>query len=243
MPGKYNYILLLYVLIFFSCKTATQAQIYGDSLYVVAFNGVNLRASPSIASDIVFKVPFGTPLMYCSASLADRFELRNGHWIEVEYQDIAGYVFDGFLSDCPIQKSRKMSLTQLQGYIVNCYGDEVVQEIATKDAHETVYASGMKLVVRLGQRMHSWVYSLPNLKSRDLINIIDLAYSNWSSEDKTLIDHFKEDDFWKEIPQDALCPRAFYLQLGKDITLQYDYTAKSMDIDPVPTITILWHNR
>jgi len=225
---------------------SSYAQDYGDTLYVMAYNGVNLRAQPNTTSEKVDALPFGAAVMYCSDSVDDRFEARNGRWIEIEYNYQSCYVFDGFLSDYPTPKSRKMTISQLGNYITKTYGGEITNIVQNKsisngddsDEKITHFKSGLTLSHKEYPGTTYWTYAFPKLRSRDLINIIDLAFSNYNKDNKTLISHFEEDDFWKKHDPNDICPGAFPVKLSNKIDLQYDNMRKSMAIDPIPKIII-----
>lgn len=226
-------------------------QEYGDTLYVIAYNGVNIRSQPEASSEKVGAVPLGTPLMYCSDSHDDRFEVRNGRWIEVEYNYQSCYVFDGFLTDKKPPSSRKLTLTQLDSYIKEAYGKSLTHEVVEKsqdkgdreDKKVSHFSSGLTVTYRLNSTTELWEYAFPKLRSRDLINIIDLAYSNYNTEEKTLVSHFKESKFWKNTDPDDICPSAFPVQISDKIRIQYDYSRKRMDVDPIPKIIIIKQNQ
>ena len=220
------------------------SQEYGDTLYVMAYNGVNIRAEPNTISDKVDALPFGATVVYCSNSVEDRFEARNGRWIEIEHNHQSCYVFDGFMSQHPAPKSRDLTLSQLGDYITKTYGGEITDIVhigpnKTGDkADQTItnFKSGLTYSYKKYPSSEYWTYAFPKLRTRDLINIIDLAFSNYNEDDKTLISHFEEDKFWKQRDANDICPGAFYVNITDKISIQYDNMRKSMSVDPIPKI-------
>lgn len=78
----------------------------GQLLTVVASSGLKLRVSPSPSASMLKVIPYGEKVKVLNASeytaRADRINWLDGHWIEVEYRGVRGYVFDGFLSSMPV---------------------------------------------------------------------------------------------------------------------------------------------
>lgn len=238
-----------YLLTFILLNTfilAVMSQEYGDTLYVMAYNGINIRSAPNTASEKIDAIPFGTPIMYCSDDDSDRFEARNGKWVEIEYNYESCYVFDGFLSQYPTPKSRNLNIDEIGDYIIKTYGGEVENIVfsgpsTNGDKSEktiTNYKSGLIYTIREYPATTYKTYAFTNLRTRDLINIIDLAYSNYNKDNKTLISHFEEDDFWKNYDPNDICPGAFPVKITDKISIQYENIRKSMAIEPIPKIVI-----
>ncbi len=96
-----------------------QAQEYlnGDTLYVWAKSGLNLRSAPSIEAAVIQTIPYGQPVEVITrgdildkqyrVKIIDAVKFNDemqpdytlqGYWAEVNYAGKTGYVFDGFLS-------------------------------------------------------------------------------------------------------------------------------------------------
>jgi len=184
--------------------------------------------------------------MYCSDDDSDRFEARNGKWIEIEYNYQSCYVFDGFLTEHPTPKSRNLTMNQIADYIIDTYGGEIKDVVESgrlangDDSDQTItnYKNGFQYTYREYPGTVFETFAFPKLRTRDLINIIDLAYSNYNEDNKTLISHFEEDDFWKQYDPNDICPGAFPVKISEKITIQYDNMRKSMAFDPIPKIII-----
>lgn len=77
----------------------------GNTLTVVAVNGVNLRDSSSSSSRKLISIPFGQKII-----AEDQFwhttviQDRHGGWIKAKYRDFEGYVFSGFVTNLKIPK-------------------------------------------------------------------------------------------------------------------------------------------
>ncbi len=237
--------LIIFTLLFLTQSALTQT--YGDTLHVMAYNGVNLRTQPHTSSKIVDAIPFGTSLMFCEDSFDDRFEGRNGKWIEVEYNQISCFVFDGFLTDKKPPRSRRLNLNQLRNYIEKTYGQTQTHQVAEKSmslgdkANETIFhfSTGLKVSHKITKNQASWKYTFQRLRSRELMNLLDLAYSNYNKDNNTLIHYFENDKFWKNSDPNDICPVAFSFQLTESIRIAYDYSRKRSDEAPLPKIYIM----
>ncbi len=85
---------------------ATSPWCEGQVLNVFATSGLKLRAFPNLQSEVMDIVPFGDQVTVLntfefSDEKSDRIDWIDGHWILVEYDGMAGYLFDGYLSDLP----------------------------------------------------------------------------------------------------------------------------------------------
>ena len=238
---------LILVFIIFSClSNVSIGQEFGDTLYVIAYNGVNLRSAPNTNSEKIKSIPFGTALMYCSDSYNDRIEVRAGRWIEVEYKQESCYVFDGFLIDKKPPASRKLTLTGLDEFIKKAYGQDLIEEVVEEskkkgdrpDIKMSNYSTGLMVTHLDYTSMESWEYVFPKMRSRDLINLIDLVFSNYNKENKTLVNFFEEDSFWKNKHPNEICARAFHVDLAKGVSVHFNYSRRQSRGDPVPRITV-----
>ena len=78
----------------------------GDTVYVFAVNGMNLRKDASLVAPVKAKIPYGERLLITGipdnqdSVVVKEFEGFNiaGHFVEVEYRGQSGYIFDGYLS-------------------------------------------------------------------------------------------------------------------------------------------------
>lgn len=102
---KVRWILLGMTAFLLSSFTFTE----GPFLTVVAHSGLKLRVAPSADASTLKIIPYGEEVSVIhsseSTSLSDRINWLDGQWIEVEYEGVRGYVFDGFLSHLPIPAS------------------------------------------------------------------------------------------------------------------------------------------
>jgi hypothetical protein len=113
----------------------------GDTLYVWAESGLNLRSQPQSSSDILQTIPFGEAVVALqgknfydrrnnSTVIFDRSQFKKtndqftgvrieGIWVKVQFQGIEGFVFDGYLSSYPHPNRDKIKSPafNLHGYL------------------------------------------------------------------------------------------------------------------------------
>lgn len=75
----------------------------GIRLNVYAGSGLKLRAFPNQNAEVLDIVRYGDQVEVIntfgfSVDKADRIDWLDGHWILVEYDGMAGYLFDAYLS-------------------------------------------------------------------------------------------------------------------------------------------------
>ena len=97
---------ILVIFIILVCFSTVKADfIEGQALYVTAHSGLKLRTSPVIGKTIEV-IPFGSEVQFISHKEAEskghEIDWVKGNWIEVEYNGLLGFVFDGFLTSLPI---------------------------------------------------------------------------------------------------------------------------------------------
>jgi hypothetical protein len=81
----------------------------GDTLYVCAFDGLNLREQPNVNSKVIGKLAFGEKVQVSNLpNIAFENEVKigtsKGYWIIITQNDKTGYVFDAYLSELPNSK-------------------------------------------------------------------------------------------------------------------------------------------
>lgn len=90
----------------------------GDTLTCLAVSGLKIRSEPG-GENVIGKVPFGGKVIACPRpldvsghSIPYEAEGIQGFWVKIKYQDLTGYVFDGFLSSLPAPSLQCNSLKQ-----------------------------------------------------------------------------------------------------------------------------------
>lgn len=100
---------LIIFLLFFCSSIFVKAQSYtfGDTLYVVAINGLNLRSTPDSDSRILQKLNNGDTITILQTKIKpDTSYSFQGHWVKIKSisDSLTGYVFDAFISRFPVIK-------------------------------------------------------------------------------------------------------------------------------------------
>lgn len=87
----------------------------GETLYIWATSGMNLRQKPDAKSAKITTIPLGSKvIVQPNVGAIIPFEVEafkdftvKGYWLLVKYENTEGYVFDGFLSKLPAPISGK----------------------------------------------------------------------------------------------------------------------------------------
>jgi hypothetical protein len=105
----------------------------GDTLNVFAESGLNLRLDGSITSKKIGLIPFGATVIVTNTFKFDEIyhdEIENlkGNWVQVRFDSLQGFVFDGFLSklripDYPINEEEcSEGIGLIDTYLTKKYG-------------------------------------------------------------------------------------------------------------------------
>lgn len=99
-------------IIIFVLSLVFSAQIFanpfqeGDTPFVVAYSGLNLRASPTGYGEVLDVIDFGEQVRIVEGELLESSSTKigwvEGNWVKVEYDGYIGFVFDGFLNPMPL---------------------------------------------------------------------------------------------------------------------------------------------
>ncbi len=91
---------------------------YGDTLTNMALSGLKIRSEPG-GSNVVGKVPYGGKVIVCAKPWGFADELLpyetegiKGGWVKIKFENISGFVFDGFLSTLPAPLMKHRSLKE-----------------------------------------------------------------------------------------------------------------------------------
>ena len=101
------------ILAFFALVQSAQAQQpnyqAGDTLNVFTIGGLKLREGYSLSSQVLASMKLGEKVVVQSVFQTDRtyyqvIEGFTGHWVEIKYDTLVGFAFDGFLSALPVPR-------------------------------------------------------------------------------------------------------------------------------------------
>jgi len=78
----------------------------GDTLNVFSFNGLNLRFKPDVKTKILKILPYGSKVKVIEIAHRSFYNLREGKWLKVKYQDEIGFIFSGYLTKLELPNYR-----------------------------------------------------------------------------------------------------------------------------------------
>jgi hypothetical protein len=97
--------LFLFVLLIAPTNVVLAEYVKGDTLYILARKGLNMRAMPSSTAPLLQELAYGTRVIISSDSIFDEYRVEDikdffikGNWRKVCTETACGYVFDGYLS-------------------------------------------------------------------------------------------------------------------------------------------------
>lgn len=93
----------------------------GDTLYVAAKNGLNLRSQPNSNSTIIEKINLNETVIVDSVLMVDTISNRIGNWVQVFRKKTSGYLFDGYLNKFEIKTGKYLFGNYIKNYLVESY--------------------------------------------------------------------------------------------------------------------------
>ncbi|WP_452222774.1 SH3 domain-containing protein [Lacinutrix chionoecetis] len=117
---------------------------YGqDYAYVTADSGLTVREKPDIGASKLGKLMYNEAVEVVEKTdvklvILDQGNKVSGEWVKIKmngYEDLKGYVFNGFLSDSKLPKLVNIKLTEADIHIKNLkiYNDDDVLDLTTSD--------------------------------------------------------------------------------------------------------------
>lgn len=103
--------IIFYFILSFTSAIIGQNYKVGDTLTVVALNGLNLRATSSATGEKIGKIDNGIKVIILKVDSlpAERIDQFTGNWVLVStLQGTKGYVFDAYISSFPIVNEMKI---------------------------------------------------------------------------------------------------------------------------------------
>lgn len=155
----------------------------GAVLNVFASSGLKLRAMPNRSAEVLDIVRYGDQVLVLNtfdftAEKSDRIDYVDGHWILIEYQGIAGYLFDGYLSALPFPSSEDQIVDEGYSfaYTLGEYVDQNFDFVRTLDSTYKKQAYLLSNDIRVRRIIKESTYHLyvemPNTKISDLLNVM-----------------------------------------------------------------------
>lgn len=155
----------------------------GQVLNVFATSGLKLRSLPNLHSEVLDVVRFGDQVTVINSfdfceDKSQRVEWIDGHWIYVEFEGIAGYLFDGYLSDLPFPGSEAEICSDGYSYAFtlaefieqNFNLQAVLDSSAARQVAQ--YDHGIKLTKRQKESSHIIEIEMPGTKINEVLNLM-----------------------------------------------------------------------
>ncbi|MBT8234326.1 MAG: SH3 domain-containing protein [Saprospiraceae bacterium] len=154
-----------------------------QSVSVIAFSGLKIRATPGVDGKVLDVVAFGEKVEILEDSeITQTIEWLKGKWIKVAYHNVEGYVFDGFVTKFPIP-TYDFELTQNDldiAYPLLAWAENNFDEINSMDTIER--ANSIKVIqyleggIQISREDTDYkfesVVTLPNTKISDGYNLV-----------------------------------------------------------------------
>ena len=119
----------------------------GDTLFVLAKSGLDLRTTPNSKGDVISTLPYGSKITVLEDTsyrqdVVTEFKSSEGkltfkgNWIKVSHAQQSGYIFDGYLSRLP----PRIDNESFRKYAQRVFGiSKVLRDESTDDGHYQLY--------------------------------------------------------------------------------------------------------
>jgi hypothetical protein len=162
-------------------------------LNVYASSGMKLRAFPNKNAEVLDIVRYGDEVVVIntfafSDDKADRIDWLDGHWILVEYDGIAGYLFDAYLSALPFPGSLEEICQDgySYDYTLGAYFDRnfAQHQILDSSANKKVYLLDKGIKVKRIFEEHVWTIEIeiPQMGINEILNLMRSMLPDKSSQ-------------------------------------------------------------
>jgi hypothetical protein len=165
----------------------------GTILNVYASSGMKLRAFPNKNAEVLDIVRYGDKVEVIntfafSADKTDRIDWLDGHWILVEYDGIAGYLFDAYLSALPFPGSEEEICQDgySYAYTLGTYFDRNFskQQVLDSSTNKIVYLLDKGIKVKRMQAQDVWTIEIeiPQIGIHEILNLMRSMLPDKSSQ-------------------------------------------------------------
>lgn len=155
----------------------------GIRLNVYAGSGLKLRAFPNQNAEVLDIVRYGDQVEVIntfgfSADKADRIDWLDGHWILVEYDGMAGYLFDAYLSALSFPGSEEEICQDgySYAYTLGAYFDRNYsnQQILDSSDQKMTYRldGGIKIKRTNLDQVYSLEIEIPEMRISEILNLM-----------------------------------------------------------------------
>lgn len=186
------FFILVQSIFIFAEKTIEYALSSGDTLYVWADSGLNIRVSGSQVAEILGVIPFGNAIMFVEYDNSGRIEevpfyhhstevpvingidfkclaySQKGRWIKIKYDSLVGFVFNGYTSRFkPIQGETSI-LRLVEHNIDLISATEHYDEKQDCSSKYMYFNKGISVTGNLC-KSGNWTYVFPNMTLEEAI--------------------------------------------------------------------------
>lgn len=155
----------------------------GVRLNVFASSGLKLRAFPNQNAEVLDIVRYGDQVLVLNTydfneEKADRIDWLDGHWILVEYEGIAGYLFDAYLSGLSFPGSEEEICQDgySYAYTLGEYFDQHYGQKQMLDStdEKMIYRldSGIKIKRINEQQVYTLEIEIPEMRISEMLNLM-----------------------------------------------------------------------
>lgn len=191
------------ILIFFPVVAFSQFDFYqkGDTLTVLATNGLILRDSQSIHSKKITQLKFGDKVnVIDTLYYGDYLDKRHGSWIHVRTKDKTGYMFSRYLTKLKIPthyeiKQNCLRYNQFEEILnlnigrLTCEGERKFQSFWEKSkgyCNWQVYDDGTIIEHSFGYEFEDLIVHSYNFSMDDILNLLENYIHNLPTDCKGL---------------------------------------------------------
>ncbi|MDH3651689.1 MAG: SH3 domain-containing protein, partial [Saprospiraceae bacterium] len=155
----------------------------GQYLNVYANSGLKLRTEPNRHAEVLDIVRYGDQVKLLNSfsfneEMSDRIDWIDGHWVLVEYDGLAGYLFDGYLSALPFPDHEDQLCTDgySYAYTLGQYMDQHyrVERILDSSDHKLTYLliNGGKVKRSIIEDHWSIEIQVSDIKINEVLNLM-----------------------------------------------------------------------
>ncbi len=196
----------------------------GTRLNVFAGSGLKLRAFPHRNAEVIDIVRYGDQVEVLNTfgfteEKADRVDWLDGHWILVEYDGIAGYLFDGYLSALPFPGSEEEICQDgySYAYTLGAYFDRNFHrhQVLDSSSHKMIYLLdyGIKVKRIETDQMSTIEIEIPQMGLNEILNLMRTMLPDKSSQFQ-----FENSLIFIEGPDEKI--QEIRVNLGDSVTLK-----------------------
>lgn len=153
----------------------------GDKLFVVALSGLKIRNNSSAESEVIGKVNYGDLIeIIDTPNKKYEYDNINGFWVLIKYNNIKGYIFDGYLSKYTSPINKGTNWVNIIKYISNQFGPIIdFRELYFDGSHgessyfEMIWEFRNNIYIKFNGVYESGYYELylPNIRLSEASNI------------------------------------------------------------------------